>query len=247
MTTYAELDARLQGRCKTSRKIANNTYLKRRGEDIAVLLHATDVVTFHPDDSVTLDTGGWYTMTTKDRMNSVLGYRVSSAGGRWVVAVKKKEQYSEWSDEVWWTWDWDDVVPFANGMTIHSDGTITGGVDPDEVAAQDVANRNTRNKIKSWMKAITPDDVLYAFDHSGGDCWLCTMGSTDCLADHLEERYLHYTLVRRALENAKYSDPDAVVRFIYGDAQYGRVSDMLTRSLAKYLRKHLLVGAVATR
>ena len=43
---YKTLDKQLSGRCKNSRKIANNTYLKRRDKNIAILLHKTDIATF---------------------------------------------------------------------------------------------------------------------------------------------------------------------------------------------------------
>lgn len=59
------------GRDKDSRKIANNTWLERRGENaIAVRLHGTDVVTFHDDGSVQFSTGGWNTSTTRARLNA---------------------------------------------------------------------------------------------------------------------------------------------------------------------------------
>lgn len=52
---------------RSRRKIGHATYLERRGDDIAVKYHATDVVTFHPDETATLNTGGWHTVTTKRR------------------------------------------------------------------------------------------------------------------------------------------------------------------------------------
>ena len=67
---YKNANDKLQGRCKDSRKIANNTYLKRRGQDIAVMLHETDIVIFHPNNTFTLNSGGYRTRTTKARMNS---------------------------------------------------------------------------------------------------------------------------------------------------------------------------------
>jgi hypothetical protein len=61
----------------THRKIAHSTIVNRRGEDIAVTLHATDVVTYHKDGSATLSTGGfksygggWDTPITWDRIRT---------------------------------------------------------------------------------------------------------------------------------------------------------------------------------
>ena len=39
---YQELDSKLQGRCRESRKVGNNTYLIRHEDYIAVKLHNTE-------------------------------------------------------------------------------------------------------------------------------------------------------------------------------------------------------------
>ena len=68
--TYQEAKKLCTGRCKDGRKLCNNTYLERRGDDFAVKLHWTDVVTIHKDGSYTLDSNGWHSVTTKERINS---------------------------------------------------------------------------------------------------------------------------------------------------------------------------------
>ena len=51
------------------------------------MLHKTAVVTVHPDSSMTLDTGGWETNTTKDRINAFLpgGCRVFQEDFVWYL------------------------------------------------------------------------------------------------------------------------------------------------------------------
>jgi hypothetical protein len=50
-------------------KVANNTFLIIYPDGrIAVRLHETDVVTVTPDDTITIDSGGWYTRTSQDRI-----------------------------------------------------------------------------------------------------------------------------------------------------------------------------------
>jgi hypothetical protein len=67
---YQSASEQLTGRCKERRKLGNNTYLVRRSETaIAVLLHSTDIVTFHSNGDIDIYTGGWNTVTTKDRIN----------------------------------------------------------------------------------------------------------------------------------------------------------------------------------
>jgi hypothetical protein len=78
--------ARAQDRGYGKRRLLqNNTYLVQRGEDYAVRLHNTDVVTIHADGTYTLNTGGWETVTTKDRINGYGPARVYSHRGVWAV------------------------------------------------------------------------------------------------------------------------------------------------------------------
>jgi hypothetical protein len=73
-------------------KLANHTYLAWETDpgDITVAwfgvrLHSTMVVTFLPDGRTVLDTGGWKTVTTRDRINRALppGWHVESDRGVW--------------------------------------------------------------------------------------------------------------------------------------------------------------------
>lgn len=79
------------------RKVANNTYLERRPSgDIAVKLHATDVVTYHDDGTFSLQTGGWYSVTTKERMNRFMPlFDVASRRGQWKIYIRNRE-YNAW-------------------------------------------------------------------------------------------------------------------------------------------------------
>ena len=67
----------------------NNTTVSQHGPNTCVTLHATDVVTFD-SESVILRTAGWYTVTTKRRMNEAsehfgLGFRVIQRNHEWRV------------------------------------------------------------------------------------------------------------------------------------------------------------------
>ncbi len=70
---YQSANEKLQGRCYMSRKIGNNTYLQRdvrNSNNINVHYHATDIITFYPNGDVALNTGGWDTVTTKQRLHA---------------------------------------------------------------------------------------------------------------------------------------------------------------------------------
>ena len=98
------------------RKVAHNTFLMRRDAGaIAVRYHHTDVVTFYSDGRTVLDTGGWDTNTTRERIRwcgipcctqdgvTSIGY----GGFEWVL---------------------------RDGMTLYPNGTVSGteAETPDE-------------------------------------------------------------------------------------------------------------------
>jgi len=218
--TYDDLDDQLTGRCRERRKIANNTWAERRGDAVAVRLHDTDILTFHRDGRIVFDTGGWFTVTTKERMNRYTPAHIWSEQGVWFVNGE----------------------PYADGCTLHPDGTLTGTAEQSALDRQ----KKLRSDINRWVRSITPEQVVDAFDNHQGDCFLCRFGQTYCVPSHLEEHYFHAHLVKRAVEDAGYRSPDAVLSMIYHDAQRGQVADdFLRRPLRKYLKKHILEGVAA--
>ncbi len=66
------------------KKVANNTYLERRlNGDIEVVLHYTAVVVAHSDGTFTLNSGGWRSVTTKERINRFSPARVWQQNWTW--------------------------------------------------------------------------------------------------------------------------------------------------------------------
>lgn len=87
---YREANILLQGRCRERRKIANNTWLERDEDGtLAVRLHNTRVLIFHKRGDVTVQSGGWNTVTTKNRINRYLPspYRAFSDSQRYGRAM----------------------------------------------------------------------------------------------------------------------------------------------------------------
>lgn len=133
-TNYAEaltiLDA---GKTRTSRdrkKIAPDTKLERQGEWpnvprwIAVYLHNTPVVTFYPNGSTVLESGGWQTVTTKERINRYLPPGVSLSQERflWYVQDWRPEFLPANADQ----WHKRYRVEFKDGLTILPDASLHG-------------------------------------------------------------------------------------------------------------------------
>ena len=157
---------------RASRKLANNTYLEKREDgSIAIRLHSTDVVTFRPDGSTVLNSGGWFTSTTKDRIG--LAFRVSQHKGRWTVSVNGKG------------------YPFADGMKIGKRGGVTGAGRAPKVD-------KWREKVSKYADKFV-DKLLTGKipAPSGGDCWYCAVravdgkpfGGSEHIRQHVKEGY----------------------------------------------------------
>ena len=90
-------------------KLGNNTWLERLDADtIGVQLHSTYVVRFHRAGATTLHTGGYYTVTTKDRINEFISGRVYQQAHRWYYVGHDSTGRL----------DWDNPVPFIAGMEV---------------------------------------------------------------------------------------------------------------------------------
>lgn len=189
---YQTLNEKLTGRNSKSRKLANNTYAERRSDgSIAIKLHSTDVVTFKPDNSVVLNSGGWKTHTTKERINSFAPVRLWQKSGRWFLGSNGS------------------TIEFADGLTIHADGSITGGKPASEADKE----KKLRKQISAYCNTLAA--ALPLPTPGAGDCFYCQMRevqsgeplgehthNTDHLLSHLEENYFVPSLVWRALEQA---------------------------------------------
>jgi len=254
MQSYNDADSELTGRCKERRKVANNTWAERRPNgDIAIRLHDTDIVTYSPDGSITLNTGGWFTVTTKERMNRFTTFGVSSVKGEWQVALRNplyRPHYDgDYRDNPYWS----DPVPYRDGMRF--DGTRWHGIpDPDEVLAERARRKKVTKDINAFIKSITPDMIVTSWENTGGDCLLCRFaaddemfgGHDDCLESHVEEHYFHATLAYRAIKAKGYPNPEVIMQMIYSDAKRGSVDRLLTDALRSFLKKRLVQG-VAVR
>ena len=78
---------------KTEKKIGNNTVLIRirNGKEIAVRLHNTDVVVFFQNGTRGLYSGGYYSTTTKERINQFTNGYVNQKNREWFYTDKKGE------------------------------------------------------------------------------------------------------------------------------------------------------------
>jgi hypothetical protein len=96
---YAEAAEVLAG-CDSIR-LGNNTYLERDiMNNITVRLHSTDIVVFHKEGKTTLHTGGYRTVTTKERLNQFIKGRVYQKDHNWYYVVNRGELGIDWSKPI---------------------------------------------------------------------------------------------------------------------------------------------------
>lgn len=91
--THAEAVLMVRGKRNANRrKVGNNTYAEILSDgSVGIMLHSTYVVKIHPDNTYTLNSGGWQTLTTKDRINQYSPVRVYQRKYEWFVKINGKE------------------------------------------------------------------------------------------------------------------------------------------------------------
>jgi hypothetical protein len=253
---YSAADAYLGP--KADRPIANNTRLQRRdGGDIAVRLHETDVVTFHPDNSRTLNSGGWRTPTTKDRINGFgLGGGVTlwQSRGRWTLQRRIGGE-------------WQPLGEFRDGIRLTAEGEIANPEPYSVVAARDRRIALRLGKIRAYVRAYMKEFRAGMPAPSGGDCWLCLFREVGTgtpwgdirpddhahLESHLKERYYVPALAWNAVAERGYPYPEIILGLSADGTRIGgtRVTpwnpaepnghpDMVSRALTRYLKRRLV-------
>jgi len=140
--------------------------IRKDNGDLAVQLFSTEVVVYHKDGSITLDSGGYRTPTTKDRINRYSPVSIIQNKGVWYVATLEGYPYKL-----------DNVPLFEDGMTVDASG---------QPKVNKRAMREVQAKVKE-VKILTARIKRYAKEFvealfkgkvpqpSSGDCWFCCM------------------------------------------------------------------------
>lgn len=228
--------------CDKSKLIANNTVEYWQGEKRVIRLHLTDIITFHPNKDITLNSGGWQTVTTKARMNEFLsnGWGILQENSVWYLVPNNEFGYP-WAKKDTW-------IPFADGITIHADGAVTGqGEDPK---AKLKLKRQIQKYCKGYMDQLFKGNVPKP---DNGDCWHClmvtednqTLGEktkSDHLLSHIEEKYYVPSLLHRAVEVIPVSKAaKQILGFLWGfhDQNTEYWHDLAREQMQKSLRRYM--------
>jgi hypothetical protein len=229
MYTYNELNQMFETcRNKDSGKpLGNNTRLFKRGKNLAIRLHNTDVVTVTPKNEFILNTGGWHTVTTKDRINSYSPSPVYSVKGVWNVFNNSKPE-----------------SVYYDGIKLDKNGhVISKVISPDKKIAE---LKKLKLKIKKYVDAYCKHIESGKLElPSGGDCYYCQglvtnfesgnrSTSSEHLLSHIKERYFVPSLLVNAIK-----DNGLMTEFWFYSIQSGRDTRVARRVLTKYLLKNL--------
>lgn len=216
------------------KKIGHNTYLQRNHSVIDAIYHSTAVVTYSPNGTMQASTGGWQTVTTKDRLNQLLPARVWSERGSWYTTGGTR---------------------FFDGIRFSDSGQVLNPLPMEDLQRVDKYNKEMKKSIKEYINGYIDELAIDGLPMpSNGDCWYCIgmmPDSTDHLLGHLDEKYYVPSLAVNALRETGYKDAGI---FIFLDMQpeqdrmggrstdYGsRISaDTIRRSMRNYLQKRLL-------
>jgi hypothetical protein len=194
----------------------------RNGGNISIRLHNTNVVTITPEDDIILDSGGWHTSTTKDRIS---GYaRIYQSDGNWYITHGGK------------------VYRFKDNMILHNDGTVTGA------AIDDIKeDKRIKAKVKAYAKACA--DAVPLPEPGAGDCFYCHMvtESNESLGDatsntehidlHMAEGYIVPSLVFHALKES--GNTDFIMTLVFANPDNYMI-DMAKERVYKSVYRYIL-------
>jgi hypothetical protein len=231
---------------RSERKLANNTYGSIIGELVTIRYHATNVAEIRPD-SATYRTGGWWTVTTKERINWYLpdGWHLSSGRGVWWLSARTGTRLveSEWGDY---------TAPVMKRMSQFFDELTLVERDGDVsvlAPVMDDPDKELRRQINEYVALYTDETLTRLIDRAresgtNGDCLYCQLAMSnpgfesggDHLELHVEEGYAMVTLAANALTAAGYK-PEI---YLGTWSEHWRDGNTIRRSIRKYMQKRLL-------
>lgn len=214
---------------KEAKMIGNNTIRwKDNSGDIHIRLHNTDVVTHKSGGTVILNSGGWRTPTTKDRINKHMGFgSIGQEKGIWYFNYGNTK------------------VPFFDGLMLNENGEPINA--PKLNQSLDY-QKEWLKKINIYCKKLGKEIKENGIpEPSNGDCWFCLMkeeitgkslgeltGDVEHIKSHIEEGYIHGSLILNALKFVGYGNPYVIIQM--------KCYDSITRAVRRYLKRQLQLG-----
>lgn len=173
----------------SAKVIANNTLkIEYKDGTTAIRFHDTDIITTIKNGTQILNSGGFRTKTTKERLNDHIRPYVSQSNYRWYVGG----------------------VLFFDGIKIKDGKVLNKSSAPKEKDARPIKKR-----IDKYCNLITKDNLPIP---NNGDCWYCLMfdkegRQTDHLNQHLKDGYLFGSILVNSMRETGYNDQQ--IRYHY--------------------------------
>jgi hypothetical protein len=214
MLTFASATDLLGNR--QSKKLANNTYLRKENYYFVVRLHDTDIIAIAPDDSCILHNEGYFTKTTKERLNSYSSANIVQEKGIWYVRG----------------------IPFYDGMIIDKNGNPVNAINnTDEIQKK---KKKLDIMVKKFIEGYCEWALENGIERSNGDCWLCLFGqdnNLDHIYSHVEEQYYFGSFVDVVIRQSNYNNPDFIRQYTSSQLRTSKSSSHLKRLLTTYFKK----------
>ena len=208
-------------------KLENNFSLNDTPDGHRAYIFHEVVILRHVENNIwRIRTGGYWTLTTKDRLNKAIrdaGYSSLSVWqerGKWYLSDFHNSYQKK------------DAAQLFDGILI--DLATLKVANPEEGAPAEFDRQHYEKLIKQYCKELKELEKLP--EPESGDCFFCAAldpegKDTSHLIAHLEECYIHGSLIFRALQAAGYSNPAFI--FAHG------YRDNIVRAVRKYFRKAL--------
>jgi hypothetical protein len=165
-------------------KLENNTRVLNRGSHFSVRLHRTDIVEIDHFNRYKIRTGGWETVTTKDRINKYSPIYIKQRDYTWYVQVDGER------------------TPFCEGMVFNREGNLIETAGDENPALKEKANEHVSNLVSDFLDYAESEFQDGIPEPGAGDCFICRAygepgepGEIEHLYSHLKEKYIHGSLI----------------------------------------------------
>lgn len=217
---YEDVVEGLHGRER--KKYGNNTYLELGddGNSVKLVYHNTIVAVFKPD-MVILNSSGWHTSTTKERLNWAMHLAgindsyISQVGGIWYLTKRDGKK-----------------AAFYEGMKIDYSGDVIG---ESEAGLAEIDNRKSTLKlIQEYVRGLGK-----AIDEGGK---LSTNEYSENLLRVVEAKYYSYSLLYNALGWVGHRYPSIFLEDAndINDDVIRQHKEIILHAVRKYLKDSLL-------
>ena len=224
MKTYQEAKNMFENSRK--RKLANNTYLEKIDNHYGLRLHNTVIIEYYPD-KIVLNTNGYFTQTTKARLNEFTPFNIWQEKGLWHIGV----------GVTWKKWD---SILFKDNCYYNGQWHNTGS-NPKTILK---LRKQARQYAKDYTMALFKGEVP---EPSTGDCWHCYMvevetkrslgeaiGNPDHILNHFKEKYYVPSLLVNAIKTFPVSRvAESCLYYLWTKKDVEKANDVYFSCIAK--------------